>query len=255
MFCSNCGKEIDENVKFCSNCGAEIGVVISKEDNNKSKKNESKKNTNTNVWVAMILTVIGFIISFFPLWNIIFFIVIIFSLKLNINVWSKKNKLLGTIGIVISIVAVIVTVCMYLELPKYRKIATIEGMDKKVSANMINEEYYHNPSKASDTYWRKKVTFIGTVESYDTYIPTHGNDYRCVVAIKFKEGWCLEVPESSCDTSKLDEGTKLEVTSIIQDFDGYKGMYVNVYDDTTRSIKTLSDTIVKLNGENFCINN
>ena len=99
------------------------------------------KDTNTNVWVAMILTVIGFIISFFPLWNIIFFIVIIFSLKLNINVWSKKNKLFGTIGIVISIVAVIVTVCMYLDLPKYRKIATIEGMDKKVSANMINEDF------------------------------------------------------------------------------------------------------------------
>ena len=38
MFCSNCGKEIEENVKFCSNCGAEIGTVTVKKENNDNEK-------------------------------------------------------------------------------------------------------------------------------------------------------------------------------------------------------------------------
>lgn len=256
MFCSNCGKEIDENVKFCSNCGAE-NITQSIKDNiekNKEddKKSKNKKEKNINEWVAIFLSIVGLIISFFPLWNILFFILIIFSLKQNINVCGKKNKILGIIGIIISIVAILITVCMYLNLFEYKKIATIEGVDKKVSAKMIENDNSNNPTKASEKYWRKKVTFTGTVESYDTYIPTHGTDYRCVVNIKFKEGWCVEIPESSCDKSKLDKGIKLEVTSFIQEFPTVDG--IKVYDDTTRTIKKLSETKVKLNGEDLCIN-
>ena len=255
MFCSNCGKEIDENVKFCSNCGAENIIQSTKvnieENKVDEKKSKNKREKNINEWVSIFLSILGLVISFFPLWNIVFFIFIIFSLKQNIIVCSKKNKLFGTIGIIISIIAILVTLCMYLNFSEYKRVATIEGIEKKVSANMIKKEYSNNPIKAGDKYLGKKVNFIGTVESYDTYIPTP-NDYRCVVAIKFKEGWYLEVPESGCDMTKLDKGTKLEITSIIQDLDGNRSSRIDVYDYTTRSERVVSETTVKLNGEDIC---
>ena len=78
MFCSNCGKEIDENVKFCSNCGAENIIQSTKvnieENKVDEKKSKNKREKNINEWVSIFLSILGLVISFFPLWNIVFFI-------------------------------------------------------------------------------------------------------------------------------------------------------------------------------------
>ena len=59
MFCSNCGKEIDENVKFCSNCGAEIGTVtVKKENDNNAKKEKKKSKKKIKVVVGIIIVLI-----------------------------------------------------------------------------------------------------------------------------------------------------------------------------------------------------
>ena len=58
MFCSNCGKEIDENVKFCSNCGAE-NVLLSSEKENKDELKEKKvKNKKEKKKVIKIVSLI-----------------------------------------------------------------------------------------------------------------------------------------------------------------------------------------------------
>lgn len=58
MFCSNCGKEIGENVKFCSNCGAE-NVLLSSEKENKDELKEKKvKNKKEKKKVIKIVSLI-----------------------------------------------------------------------------------------------------------------------------------------------------------------------------------------------------
>ena len=64
MFCSNCGKEIEENVKFCSNCGAEIGTVTVKKNNNNEKKEKEKSNKKIKVVLGIIIVLIIGIIWF-----------------------------------------------------------------------------------------------------------------------------------------------------------------------------------------------
>lgn len=53
-FCSNCGKELEDNVSFCLNCGVMVGNTHT--DNNNKTKKEKKKGLPT--W-AIVLIVVG----------------------------------------------------------------------------------------------------------------------------------------------------------------------------------------------------
>ena len=41
MFCTNCGKEIEGNVKFCSKCGALVSIAVEKADSRGGEKSAS----------------------------------------------------------------------------------------------------------------------------------------------------------------------------------------------------------------------
>ena len=59
MFCTKCGKEIDETMKFCLNCGTENNMVENEKINEKPKKKSSKK--GLFIILAIIIAIIGVI--------------------------------------------------------------------------------------------------------------------------------------------------------------------------------------------------
>ena len=67
MFCSNCGKEMEENAKFCSNCGKENVKVISEDKvvkkQKKEKKLDKKKIIIGNIKIKKLLIIIAVIIG------------------------------------------------------------------------------------------------------------------------------------------------------------------------------------------------
>ena len=66
MFCSNCGKEIDDNAKFCQYCG----ISFSEKNNTISKENNKNQN---NGCLSQIGSIIGGIVFFVIIFNIIGF--------------------------------------------------------------------------------------------------------------------------------------------------------------------------------------
>jgi len=77
MFCSNCGKEIDENSKFCPNCGKEM--LLSSEKDNKDEPKEKKVKNKKKVIIFSIISIL----------IIISISIIVFS-RVVIN--NKNNK-------------------------------------------------------------------------------------------------------------------------------------------------------------------
>lgn len=57
-FCTNCGKEIDENAAICLNCGVIIGNDTKVNQNTNNNNNTSKKKKGLPVW-AIVLIVVG----------------------------------------------------------------------------------------------------------------------------------------------------------------------------------------------------
>lgn len=63
MFCSNCGKEIDENVKFCPHCGFNFSA-------NKETEVSPVKKENNGGCLTQVFSVIGAIIFIAVIFNI-----------------------------------------------------------------------------------------------------------------------------------------------------------------------------------------
>ena len=57
MFCSKCGKAVNEEDKFCENCGTEINSTKNSNSNSSSSLKKSKIITN----IICVLVVVGFI--------------------------------------------------------------------------------------------------------------------------------------------------------------------------------------------------
>lgn len=55
MFCSNCGKEIEENAKFCSNCGAENTLLSSPKESKDNAKEEKVKNKKGIIKIVSLI--------------------------------------------------------------------------------------------------------------------------------------------------------------------------------------------------------
>ena len=97
MYCSNCGKEVDDNAVVCIECGS----LIKKEEVKNLTTTTEKRNIN-------ILCIVGFVVSILSWFITLFGIVAIAGLVLSIlgTVQAKRNyeRLigLGIAGIIIS---------------------------------------------------------------------------------------------------------------------------------------------------------
>lgn len=110
MFCTNCGKEIDEGVAFCPHCGAQIKKPAEAQPGNQTQSNSnstqknpapsnSAKSNPPAEKTTCDLAIVGFVLSFF---------IAIAGLVVSIIGYRKcKNENLGgqgfaTAGIIIS---------------------------------------------------------------------------------------------------------------------------------------------------------
>ena len=89
-FCTNCGKELEENASMCLNCGYMIGGVSNPTSNNNS--NVKKKGLPT--W-AIVLIVVGCVLLV-PI--IIITAIVVFTFKTSSNIISDVKNHINNIG-------------------------------------------------------------------------------------------------------------------------------------------------------------
>jgi len=101
MYCPKCGKEIPESARYCPNCGFDVRL-LNKKDNEKTKSYN-------------IFSVIGFVFSFFPIFNLFGIILLFVGLHQISKDKIEKGKALTIIGIIISFlnIAVAGLLCYY----------------------------------------------------------------------------------------------------------------------------------------------
>lgn len=98
-FCANCGNELDENADLCLKCGA----LVSKKET-KSTQNDVDKQATTGFTFGLT-SIITWLI---PLFGYITTICgIVYSAK---GLKSTKNKTKATVGLVLSIIFLIITI-------------------------------------------------------------------------------------------------------------------------------------------------
>ena len=81
MFCSKCGKEVNENATFCRHCGNKL--------NNKIEKKYDFKSWIKNFKIVLIISIIGIIIN-----SILIFFIFYTPLYLFYHKSIKKSTLL-----------------------------------------------------------------------------------------------------------------------------------------------------------------
>ena len=124
MFCGNCGKEIEENVKFCPHCGGQItktsgtqGAPLSQpsgmSDSN-IKKESAIQNVpyNTMCILGMVIACISLLINFWGIVGMAGLILSIVGLQ-QVQQSHENGKALAIVGIVIGSFSVIYA-CMTL---------------------------------------------------------------------------------------------------------------------------------------------
>ena len=103
MFCKNCGQKNEENNKFCISCGLNL--------NEETKNNVMKTDNNK----ANIISIIGVVLCFIPILNIIGLILSIIALIMNRNYKKTTGKstnyfVLNIIGLIISIIEIMIII-------------------------------------------------------------------------------------------------------------------------------------------------
>lgn len=100
MYCTNCGKKIEPNNRYCTNCGKKLEYGI--------KKNETNKN-NTFPNFPLILGAFSLICIPYPKLSIPLAIMSIF-----LNIQSKKHQKSESIGMILGILSLIITIILSL---------------------------------------------------------------------------------------------------------------------------------------------
>lgn len=69
MFCSNCGKELSDNVKFCDSCGAQQCLMEQPASQNKptEKNGKVKSRSKVKFYLGIALLVFGAMFIIFPI--------------------------------------------------------------------------------------------------------------------------------------------------------------------------------------------
>lgn len=100
-FCANCGNELDENADLCLKCGA----LVSKKETKNAQTNVDVDKQATTGFTFGLTSIITWLI---PLFGYITTICgIVYSAK---GLKSTKNKTKATVGLVLSIIFLIVTI-------------------------------------------------------------------------------------------------------------------------------------------------
>ncbi|MCH5147594.1 MAG: zinc-ribbon domain-containing protein [Clostridiales bacterium] len=112
MFCTNCGKEIDDKAVVCVNCGVATGNFVAPGIVNAGLNNEQKKVNG--------LGVAGFVVGLVSLWlGVIFCIAPIVGLILSIFGMINRPKCnscngLAIAGLVLSIIAFVLWILYWI---------------------------------------------------------------------------------------------------------------------------------------------
>ncbi len=116
-FCSNCGNEVADEAVICPKCGVSVSQNTAVSNNNNGTSNG--------------MAIAGFILSFFvPLLGLIFSILGLKKVK-----ETNKGKGLSTAGIIISSIALFITLIMIIV-----SVATFNG----IKDSYYDSSYYYN---------------------------------------------------------------------------------------------------------------
>lgn len=112
MFCSNCGKEINNDVSFCPECGASQKAVTATSSNTGSYSTPvnqpvmQKAPYNTMCIVGLVISGISLLLNFWGLVGIAGTIVSVLGLT-SCQQKNENGKALAVIGIIIGVFSII----------------------------------------------------------------------------------------------------------------------------------------------------
>lgn len=102
MFCSNCGKEVSNEVKFCTYCGSPLS------DQSSLVRNDGKQERGEDKSIApFVLGIVGLIAWFLPIAGIPIAIV---GLVLGLRSRKKSASRLAMAGIVLCIISLVASI-------------------------------------------------------------------------------------------------------------------------------------------------
>lgn len=105
MFCSKCGKQLEEGQNFCPNCGtAQQGTVVS--SLNTTVQQSENPTTNTMAVVGFVLGLISLLIDFFGLIGIVA-IVLSVAGYMGCKQHNQKGKGRAVFGIIFGLASVL----------------------------------------------------------------------------------------------------------------------------------------------------
>jgi len=105
MFCSNCGKEINEVDKFCQNCGTSVenGVAPETVNTQYNQTNNNAGKTNPSAIAGFVCSLVGFLFAGIILGTLSICLGV--SAKKHIAIFkNEKGEGLATAAIVIGII-------------------------------------------------------------------------------------------------------------------------------------------------------
>lgn len=109
MFCSKCGKKVDENTKFCPGCGEKVeSKKVEKVEVAKTTKKEEKAESNGLGIAGMVIGIVSIILSFF----LSVFVLILPIVGLILSCVSKGKKAFKITGIITNILAIVIAFIM-----------------------------------------------------------------------------------------------------------------------------------------------
>lgn len=229
MFCKNCGQKNEENNKFCISCGLNL--------NEETKNNVMKTDNNK----AKIISIIGVVLCFIPILNIIGLILSIIALIMNRNYKKTTGKstnyfVLNIIGLIISIIEImiiiVIIICIIVSYDIYKD--SYVGKWNCSSYSSIYNYSVEAEFKENGTFsWGKygdvsNNNFIGTykVNGYsNNYKFDQNNDYDKKYDIKLKINSYTLNGKYQDDLSGL-----------------YENLDTNMYIDDDNSIITINTT-------------
>ena len=107
MFCSNCGKDVANDMKFCDKCGNRLyNETESLEVNNTDGQMNTKPKLNIMALVGFILGCVSLLINF---WGIVGIIALVFSIVgyAQISNNSEGGKGLAIGGIILGAIGIV----------------------------------------------------------------------------------------------------------------------------------------------------
>lgn len=105
MFCSKCGKQLEEGQNFCPNCGTAQQVTVVSSSNTNIQQSENPT-TNTMAVVGFVVGLISLLIDFF---GIIGIIAIVLSVAgyMGCKQHNQKGKGRAVFGVIFGLMSVL----------------------------------------------------------------------------------------------------------------------------------------------------